>query len=147
MRVFSEPIYAAVGIFEKLFAKEVQTDKLCIGSACATEAQFLALLASAGGDNSTSTPDTIGPVITINGANPAQIEIGSVYIDLGAVVTDNVDQNLGYRVSLNGATSTDPSALVLDTSTSTTHIITYSATDQAGNVGLTTRTVIVEAGE
>ncbi len=56
-------------------------------------------------------------------------------------MTDNIDQNLGYKVSLGGATSTDPSALVLDTSTSTTHIITYSATDQAGNVGIASSAV------
>ncbi|HYF10039.1 MAG TPA: immunoglobulin-like domain-containing protein [Candidatus Paceibacterota bacterium] len=79
-------------------------------------------------------PDTTPPTITLNGNNPATIEVGSSYVDLGAVVTDNVDQNLGY-------TATPDS---VDTSTTTSVTITYTATDSAGNTATATRTVNVE---
>ncbi|KKU76489.1 MAG: FG-GAP repeat protein, partial [Candidatus Giovannonibacteria bacterium GW2011_GWB1_47_6b] len=49
--------------------------------------------------------DTEAPVITLNGLNPTQIEKGSVYSDMGATVTDNKDQNLGYKVTVNLTTS------------------------------------------
>jgi hypothetical protein len=96
-----------------------------------------------GAAQATTTPDMIGPIFTLYGANPAHIDIGATYSDLGATVTDNVDQNLGYKVSLDSATSTDPSELMLDTSVAGTHTTVYSATDQAGNIGIATRTVVV----
>ncbi|MEK7593700.1 MAG: immunoglobulin-like domain-containing protein, partial [Patescibacteria group bacterium] len=93
---------------------------------------------------STTTPDTEAPVITLNGNNPATVNVGDIYTDLGASVTDNVNNNLGYTISLNGATSTDPSSLFLDTGISSTNTLTFFATDQAGNTGTATRTVLVE---
>ncbi|PQJ76296.1 immunoglobulin-like domain-containing protein, partial [Polaribacter glomeratus] len=36
-------------------------------------------------------PDTIKPVITLSGANPQIIEVGTNYTELGATATDNVD--------------------------------------------------------
>ena len=62
--------------------------------------------------------------------------------DLGASVTDNVDQNLGYKTFLNGALVSN---IVIDTSAEATDTIDYVATDQAGNAATSTRTVIVEA--
>ncbi|MBI3572564.1 DUF5011 domain-containing protein, partial [Candidatus Kaiserbacteria bacterium] len=93
----------------------------------------------------TTSPDTTAPVVTLFGNNPATITVGDTYVDLGASVTDNVDQNLGYTVSVNGAPATDPSLLSLDTSTTTTYSILYSATDTSGNTGTATRTVNVVA--
>lgn len=87
--------------------------------------------------------DTEPPTITLNGANPAQVEVGSTYSDLGAAVTDNVSQNLGYKVSLDSGPEIYPNELVIDTSTAGEHTITYTATDQAGNTGTATRQVIV----
>lgn len=159
VKTFDTAIFASTGMFNNVYAKlvradKVQTEELCVGSTCVTEAQLQALLAGAGASQgggtgggsggATSTPDTVGPVIELQGANPATISVGASYVDLGAVVTDNVDQNLGYRVSLDGATSTEPSALSIDTSVAGTHTIVFSAEDQAGNVGMATRTVIVE---
>ncbi len=44
----------------KIFAKEVQTDKLCVGNTCVTEAEFLAMIAASGsspsGGGSTQAP-------------------------------------------------------------------------------------------
>jgi methylmalonyl-CoA mutase cobalamin-binding subunit len=64
-------------------------------------------------------------------------------VDLGATVTDNVDQNLGFVVSLDGGATTTLDQLVLDTSATSTHTILFSATDAAGNTGTATRTVEV----
>lgn len=94
------------------------------------------------GNTSTSAPDTTPPVITVNGENPARINVGTSYADLGASVTDNVDHNLGLKYFLNG---TLVSNIVIDTSAVATDTIDYVATDNAGNTATSTRTVIIEA--
>ena len=90
------------------------------------------------------------PVITINGNNPAHIQIGDTYSDLGAIITaPETDLNLGIHVTVNSEQGTvnsefnSPSEITLDTSTADTFTITYHATDNAGNTGTATRTVIV----
>lgn len=83
----------------------VQT--LCIGSTCITEAQLQALLASAGqagaadassgGSPSGNTEATsTAPVLQINGDNPAVVQVGAAYNDLGATIT-------GPQSNLNSA--------------------------------------------
>ncbi|MBI2030939.1 DUF5011 domain-containing protein, partial [Candidatus Kaiserbacteria bacterium] len=157
----------------KFFAKEVHTDTLCVsdssGETCITKAQLDALLAGAasaqgapasqgggssgGGGSSTPAPveeptpapDTEAPTITINGNNPATIEVGSTYADLGASVTDNVDNNLGIKASVDGGAEIELGTITIDTSAAGTHTIEYRATDQAGNTGTATRTVTVES--
>jgi len=89
---------------------------------------------------STDEINTEAPVITINGNNPAEIEIGSVYSDLGAIVTDDKNDNLGYKTSVNGVEVEEVS---IDTSEAGEYSITYTATDQEGNVGTAERVVIV----
>ena len=95
------------------------------------------------GDGSSSGTDTSGsasastaggPVFQILGNNPAQIPVGAGYIDLGAVVTDPVQQNIGYQSS---------GAELINTTQPATFTVTYTATDQAGNTSTATRTVIV----
>ena len=76
--------------------------------------------------------DMEAPVITPNGNNPALVPMGSEYSDLGAIVTDNVDDNLGYQTEGE-----------VDTGTLGQYNITYEATDQMGNVGTAARLVIV----
>lgn len=80
-----------------------------------------------------AAPDTTPPTITLNGNNPADIDVGSSYIDLGATVTDNVDQNLGFTMTPDS----------VDTSTTSTQTLTFTATDSAGNTATVTRTVNV----
>jgi hypothetical protein len=87
--------------------------------------------------------DTEPPVITINGNNPAQVELNSNYVDLGATVTDNVDQNLGITASVDGVEVGNIGNISLDTSISGEHTIIYSVTDNTGNSASSTRTVIV----
>ena len=92
----------------------------------------------------TDEADTTPPTITVVGNNPATIQVGSSYADLGATVTDTVNDNLGYSTFLDGVEVI--SSLNLDTTVAGTHTIIYRATDQAGNIGEATRTVIVEDG-
>ena len=79
-------------------------------------------------EDSGTPPDTVFPVITILGDNPATVELGSTYTDAGAT------SDGGETVSSSG--SVDPNTLG-------TYTITYSATDAAGNTSTATRTVNV----
>ena len=143
-----------------LVTGEFKTDKLCVGDTCVTESELSQLLANANispvvatstpataGGTATSTPDgsdTQAPTITIQGNNPANINIGATYSDLGATVTDNVNENLGIKTYLDGTLVTQ---VTLDTASSTTYTIEYNAIDQAGNSATSTRQVIVGSGD
>ena len=147
-----ESIFAKVGNFGK-----VNTDELCVGGTCVSPLQFQAMVAAAG--QSHAAADTSGseeppamssspadatntpPVIRINGNNPAHINIGDTYQDLGATAKDSEGHDLGVRTLLNGALVSD---IVFDTSTTTTHTIDYVATDTWGDTATATRSVIIE---
>ncbi len=79
-----------------------------------------------------TVPDTTPPVITLLGVNPTTINVGQTYTDAGAAGVDDVD----------GAVSVSNTGLV-DVSTAGTYIITYTATDKAGNSTTANRTVTV----
>src|SRR6202034_735704 len=82
------------------------------------------------------------PVIQINGDNPAMIQVGASYTDLGATITGpQADLNLGIQTYLNG---TFESPIELDTSAAATDTIAYVLTDSQGLTSTSTRTVIVE---
>ena len=72
--------------------------------------------------------DSTAPVITVNGANPAIVELGSSYADAGA------SADTGEAVSSSG---------FVDTSTVGSYTITYTAIDSWGNIGTATRIVNV----
>ncbi len=132
--------------FVRATGDEINVQKLCVGSTCVTETEFAAMVAavgqtSSGGGSGGSAPDTTAPVITITGANPAHVNVGDSYADLGASVTDNVDQNLAIHTYVDGV-ALEP--VVIDTSIVGEHSIDYVATDTAGNAATSTRTVIVE---
>ena len=76
--------------------------------------------------------DTVPPVITVNGDNPATVELGSTYTDAGASAFD----------AFHGDTPVTSSGSV-DTNTVGSYTITYSATDKNGNTATATRTVNV----
>jgi Domain of unknown function (DUF5011) len=77
-------------------------------------------------------PDTIKPVITLNGTPTMTIAYGSTYTDLGATCTDNKDS--ACVVITTGT---------VNTSVAGTYTITYTSTDRAGNIATATRTVRV----
>jgi len=81
-------------------------------------------------------PDTVPPVITLNGANPMNLLVGETFNDPGAVATDNIDGDLTSAIVATG---------VVDTSIPGTYTRTYSVSDSAGNTASVDRTVIVEA--
>jgi hypothetical protein len=85
-------------------------------------------------------PDTVSPVITLLGDNPVRVSVGSAFVDPGITVTDNVDSAVPYITFVNGIEQPVSS---IDTGSETTYIITYSATDTAGNFSTATRSVIV----
>ncbi len=76
--------------------------------------------------------NTANPVVTLNGANPIYVQIGTAFIDPGATALSQGNESLA--VSVSGT---------VDTITLGTYTLTYSATDADGNTGSTTRTVIV----
>ena len=95
------------------------------------EALLLALgivIADNVSEDTTTPPDTVFPVITILGDNPATVELGSSYTDAGAT------SDGGETVTSSGT---------VDTNTVGTYTITYSASDAAGNTSTATRTVNV----
>jgi len=79
--------------------------------------------------------DTTAPKITLNGPATITINQGEIYTEQGATVTDNIDADKEAKKSGT-----------VDTSTVKNYILTYSATDSAGNTAEpVTRTVIVQA--
>ena len=80
--------------------------------------------------------------LKIRGNNPAVIQVGDTYTGLGAIVTDNQGNSLGYKTFLDG---TLVSNIVIDTTQVATDTIDYVATDTWGNTSTSTRTVIIEA--
>jgi hypothetical protein len=79
----------------------------------------------------------------INGDNPAIIQVGDTYNDLGATITrPQADLNLGITTYVNGI-ETNP--VQIDTSVATTDAIDYVATDQSGLTSTSTRAIIIEA--
>ena len=79
-------------------------------------------------DTKDAPVDSVFPVITINGDNPATVELGSTYTDAGAT------SDGGETVTVSGT---------VDTNVLGTYTITYSASDAAGNTTTASRTVNV----
>jgi surface protein with Ig-like domain len=91
----------------------------------------------------TSSASTTPPVITINGDNPAIVQIGVTYNDLGATITGpQADLNLGIKTLLN---DTLTSNIVIDTSAVATDTIDYVVSDSTGLTATSTRTIIISA--
>ncbi|MDP2705447.1 MAG: DUF5011 domain-containing protein [Patescibacteria group bacterium] len=91
-----------------------------------------------GGNQEQEASDTTPPIILIQGNNPAEIAINTSYADLGALITDDQDENPTTYTYLNGATTT---SISIDTSVAGTHTVTYTATDDAGNTTTVERIV------
>ncbi len=77
-------------------------------------------------------PDTTAPVITLLGTNPLNLTAGTAYTEAGATCVDDKDP-----------TCTIVTTGSVNTATAGSYIITYTATDAAGNVSSKTRAVTV----
>ncbi|MDF1597591.1 MAG: DUF5011 domain-containing protein [Acidimicrobiia bacterium] len=84
--------------------------------------------------------DTTIPVVTLSGANPQTIEVGSPYAELGATASDNYDGDLSGSISID--------ASAVDTAVVGSYSVTYDVTDANGNAAVqVTRTVdVVDTG-
>lgn len=78
--------------------------------------------------------------LQVLGNNPAHVPLGAGYVDLGVVLLDPYNTNVGVHTFLNGIETVSPS---IDTSTSSAHTIEYRVTDRAGNIVLVRRIVLV----
>ncbi len=84
--------------------------------------------------------DVTPPILQVLGDNPARVALGETYTDLGAVATDDSNEELMVVVFVNDERV---SSVSIDTSTSSEWTIRYESTDSAGNTGEVSRTVIV----
>ncbi|MBL4869067.1 MAG: BspA family leucine-rich repeat surface protein [Pseudomonadales bacterium] len=78
-------------------------------------------------------PDTIAPVITLNGDSSITVIQGDSYIELGAVAIDNRDGVVTVSATED-----------INTNTVAVYTINYTATDGAGNTSNLTRTIVVK---
>lgn len=107
------------------------------------------MLVGCGGDNSSSPSDintteeydintteeqldTLAPTVTLVGESSMTLTQGELYIEYGAIASDNVDGDL--KVNIEGT---------LNTQKSGTYTLRYSAEDTAGNEGLAYRTLTI----
>lgn len=95
-----------------------------------------------GSISNSNTTDTTAPVITLLGDNPLHLSVGGLFTDPGITAVDNSGGAITYKTFVDGI---EQPTSDLDTSSQTTHIITYSATDAKGNSATVTRAVIVGA--
>lgn len=78
--------------------------------------------------------DTHPPTITLLGANPVMLEVGSAFADSGATATDLCAGDLTTNLVINGSVNANLPG---------SYFVTYNAMDDAGNIGSTNRTVFV----
>ena len=76
--------------------------------------------------------DTAPPILTLNGEAKVTLFLGTVYSELGARATDDIDENV--TITQSGT---------VDTNSVGTYTLTYAATDKAGNSATVQRTVHV----
>ncbi|MHB8660338.1 MAG: immunoglobulin-like domain-containing protein [Minisyncoccota bacterium] len=133
----------AVGSFRVVFSAPQTSD-----------VSFDYFLVQTEGQIATSTPstapsvtqsggtNTTPPIITLLGDNPVHISVGGTFVEPGVTITDNVDGTDPYITFVNGIQQV-VSSTTIDTSSPTTYLITYKATDAAGNTATAMRSVIV----
>jgi len=85
-----------------------------------------------------TVPDTIPPVITLQGNANMTINRGSTFTEPGYTAIDNVDGNITSRVVVTG---------FVDANVIGVYTLLYEVADNAGNVGRATRTVTVRPNQ
>jgi len=90
----------------------------------------LSLLSACGGgsdggsDGGSESTDTVSPMITLNGAQTVQVELGQTYVDGGAIAADDTDGNISQLIVISNPVNT----AILGSYT-----VTYNVSDSAGN--------------
>lgn len=78
--------------------------------------------------------DTEPPIITLNGDEAIELEVGDTYEEMGATAYDDVDGDLTDAIEISGEVDTDKPG---------EYHITYTVSDAAGNVAEAVRRVTV----
>ncbi|WP_299881427.1 Ig-like domain-containing protein [uncultured Cocleimonas sp.] len=85
---------------------------------------------------STTVVDTEAPVLTLTGANPLSLEVGSIYNELGATAVDHVDGDISTAIVIKSN---------VNTAVAGSYTVNYSVKDNAGNKASKTRKVEITA--
>jgi Chaperone of endosialidase/Bacterial surface protein, Ig-like domain len=148
----SDPQNPSTNLSESVSSTTPPTIPESVSSATSSATQSATSTTSAATPDSTTSTSSVqasspqAPQIQINGDNPATIQVGDTYNDLGAAITGpQQDLNLGIKVSVDGGATTTPDQVRIDTTQVGTHTILYSATDQNGLTSSATRKVQVQA--
>ena len=149
----SARVTAIRGYFDSLFAKNIETENLCIkdtagAKTCITKSQLDALISHSATSGNASvqtqistntgtqtTPDATAPVITITGGSTMTLTVGDAFNIPATSVMDNKDTGLVAQVDSNN----------VDATVAGIYTVEYSATDSANNKGTATLTVTVVA--
>jgi len=86
-------------------------------------------------DNTPSVVDNIPPVITLNGDNPMNVDLGTLYVEPGATAIDDIDGEVPVEINSSE----------LNISSLGSYKILYRAKDSKGNESNKTRVVNVVA--
>ena len=78
--------------------------------------------------------DLDSPSLSLVGNTTLSLALNEEYVELGVNATDNVDGDISRNTTVSGT---------VDISTAGSYVLTYTITDQAGNVSEVTRTVVV----
>ncbi|GAA0394894.1 hypothetical protein GCM10009133_00070 [Cocleimonas flava] len=85
---------------------------------------------------STTPVDTEAPFLSLIGANPLNLEVGSIYSELGATAIDNIDGDLSTGIVISSN---------VNTAVAGSYTVNYSVKDNAGNKATKTRKVEITA--
>ncbi|KZZ58038.1 S-layer family protein, partial [Oleiphilus sp. HI0123] len=79
--------------------------------------------------------DMTAPVISLVGTDPLNHEVGTIFLDPGAIASDNIDGDISANIGVTGS---------VDANTVGAYILSYNVSDAAGNAATTVnRTVNV----
>ncbi len=134
---FVEPGYAATDNISGNVTGSVIIDRSALDTAHVGSYLITYTATDAAGNTDVKTRrvnvvDLAAPVLTMNGADPMEIEVFTVFTDPGVTVSDNYDQVITY----SAISTVNPNALG-------SYVVTYTSQDASGNISSIQRTVNV----
>ena len=134
---YTDPGATATDLVDGVLSANIQVTNFVDVSKVGNYTVTYTVTDSAGNDASlarnVTVVDTTSPTITLTGDSTISLEINSDFSDPGAIATDTHDGDLNVSIADGG----------LDTTTEGSYILTYTATDTAGNAASVKRTVNV----